>query len=202
MKTLLEFDYKKAVQALNYLAELEGGKIDKLKAIKLVYFADRYHLRKYGRPIINDTYLAMPFGPVGSTVKDITEFSAFLAQEELKYAKKYLKPQLKNHLIYSIKNSDKDVFSDSDMEALNFSFSEFGKFAPITLAKKSHIYPEWLRFKSALDRKEITREFMNYSDFFQNPPSTDKDKFTESPSDLLSAEEVFNDNFEVAKCWS
>ena len=43
---------------------------------------------------------------------------------------------------------------------------------------------------------------MNYSDFFQNTPSTDKDKFTESPSDLLSAEEVFNDNFEVAKCWS
>jgi len=45
MKMLLEFDYKKATQAINYLVKKEGGTIDKLKLIKLVYFADRYHLR-------------------------------------------------------------------------------------------------------------------------------------------------------------
>ena len=74
MKMILEFDYKKATQAINYFTKKEGGQIEKLKLIKLVYLADRFHLRKYGRPIMNDTYLAMPLGPVGSSVKDIAEF--------------------------------------------------------------------------------------------------------------------------------
>jgi len=70
MRTL-EFDHKKATQALNFFAKRAGGKITKLNALKLIYLADRYHLRKYGRPIFSDTYWAMPYGPVASSVKDI-----------------------------------------------------------------------------------------------------------------------------------
>ncbi len=39
----LKFDYKKATQALNFFAIKCGGKIDKMKALKLIFFADRYH---------------------------------------------------------------------------------------------------------------------------------------------------------------
>jgi len=56
----LAFAHRKATQALNVLARNSGGTISKLKALKLVFFADRYHLRKYGRAIINDRYFAMP----------------------------------------------------------------------------------------------------------------------------------------------
>lgn len=56
-------NYRKITQALNYLATKNPDKkINKLKAIKLVWIADRYHLRKYGRPITWDTYEAMPLG--------------------------------------------------------------------------------------------------------------------------------------------
>lgn len=70
MNTGFHFAYKKAAQTLNYFAIKNGGEIDKLHALKLVFFADRYHLRKYGRPITNDQYWAMRFGPVASGVKD------------------------------------------------------------------------------------------------------------------------------------
>ena len=53
-----------------------------LSDIKLIFFADRYHIRKYGRPITNDEYLAMDFGPVNSGVKDIAEMSGFLDREK------------------------------------------------------------------------------------------------------------------------
>ena len=53
----IPFDYKKAVQAINFFARKNGGKITKLEVLKLIFFADRYHLRKYGRPITNDQYL-------------------------------------------------------------------------------------------------------------------------------------------------
>ncbi len=60
------FSHRKATQALNFFAAKAGGKINKMKALKLVFFADRYHLRKYGRPVVGDEYLAMNYGPVAS----------------------------------------------------------------------------------------------------------------------------------------
>ena len=59
-----EFDYRKATQALNYFAGQEGDQINKMKVLKLLYFVDRYHIRKYGRLVTNDNYLAMQHGPV------------------------------------------------------------------------------------------------------------------------------------------
>src|SRR3989344_147428 len=160
MKTLLEFDYKKAIQAINYLSQKEGGRIDKLKLIKLIYFADRYHIRKYGRPIINDVYFAMPLGAVGSSVKDIAGFLN-LPEEELNYAKKFIDGEEK-YTIKSISGTDLDIFSKSDVEALDFAYSNFGGYKASKLVDICHAYPEWEKFKTALDAKETTREAMNY----------------------------------------
>ena len=55
----------------------------KMKALKLVYIADRYHLRKYGRLITNDTYFAMNYGPVPSGTKDIAEASEVFLDRSL-----------------------------------------------------------------------------------------------------------------------
>lgn len=75
---------------LNFLARQAGGHINKLKALKLVYFADRYHLWKYGRPITNDEYFAMNFGLVASATKDLAKGSDFRPDVEKQYASQYL----------------------------------------------------------------------------------------------------------------
>jgi len=41
-------------------------KADKIKIIKLVYLANKYHLAKYGRTITGDDYYAIEHGPVGT----------------------------------------------------------------------------------------------------------------------------------------
>ena len=76
MNTGFQFAYKKATQALNFFAIENGGEIEKLHALKLIFFADRYHLRKYGRPITNDQYWAMRLGPVPSGTKDLFELDS------------------------------------------------------------------------------------------------------------------------------
>jgi uncharacterized phage-associated protein len=201
MKSLLEFDYKKATQAINYLAQREGGVIDKLKLIKLIYLADRYHLRKYGRPIINDTYLAMPLGPVGSSVKDIAEFSGFLAEEEKEYAGKYISVKKQDNIVMSINSVDTDIFSKTDLEALEFVYKEFGGLKASILVDITHEYPEWEKFKSVLEAKTTTREPMTYKDFFDNPKNLKKDKFA-SPNEVLEAsKDLFEDNYKVAEYW-
>ncbi|OGG36769.1 hypothetical protein A2110_01000 [Candidatus Jorgensenbacteria bacterium GWA1_54_12] len=201
MKMLLEFDYKKATQAINYLTQKEGGQIDKLKLIKLVYLADRYHLRRYGRPIVNDAYFAMPLGPVGSSVKDIVEFSAFLDDSERSYAVQYIDRGGALNTIVSKAIPDLNVFSKSELEALEFAFNEFGRYSASTLVNITHRYPEWDKFKSAFDSKETTREPMSYSDFFNNPNNGADDKFALTGNILAASKELFEEDYKVAEYW-
>ena len=65
------FKVDKLIACLAILAKHRVSKLDKLKAVKLLYLADKYHLLKYGRPIINDTYVHLDNGPVPSKALDI-----------------------------------------------------------------------------------------------------------------------------------
>jgi uncharacterized phage-associated protein len=201
MKTLLEFDHKKATQAINFFARKEGLKIDKLKLIKLVYLADRFHLRRYGRPITNDAYIAMPLGPVGSSVKDIAEFSDFLDETERKYASSYLAQGGIENTVVSVADVDNNVFSKSELEALNFVYKEFGNKSTSFLVDVVHKYPDWEKFKKSLETKETTREPMSYSDFFKNPSNGKNDKLAFSPDILNASQELFEEEYEIAEYW-
>ena len=68
----LEFKpkYDKIIELLLYLAYKRPG-ADKYQAVKFFYLADREHFIRYGRPITNETYFALSYGPVASTVLDL-----------------------------------------------------------------------------------------------------------------------------------
>lgn len=169
---MLKSSQKKSTQALNYFARKKGGQINKLKAVKLIYFADRYHLRKYGRPVIGDDYWAMKLGPVGSVVLNTADLSGTnLEPEYLKYAESFLthpKGDHKSQEIISKKDVDLGVFSQTDIEALETAFKEFGDKDQFELATLSHAYPEWSKHREAIvgGKKRVK---MSYDDFFANP---------------------------------
>jgi uncharacterized phage-associated protein len=166
MNTGFTFAYKKAAQALNFFAIQNNGHIEKLHALKLVFFADRYHLRKYGRPITNDQYWAMRLGPVPSGVKDIFELDS-ASSEERHYAGKYFKQGPNPHSITTLAPVDTQVLSATDMEALQFAWNTFGSHTGIV--EKTHSYPEWIRHEAAVQGGS-TREPMDYLDFLEDPP--------------------------------
>lgn len=164
----LRFDYKKATQVLNFFAMKAGKKINRMRAIKLIYFADRYHFRKYGRPITNDEYYAMNYGPVGSGVKDLADMTEFLGKKEKEYASNFLETNPSDRFeLKSIQPLDEKVFSKTDLQALIFAWEKFGKFNHFQLAKISHEYPEWKKHELALRSQSRVR--MNYEDFFEDP---------------------------------
>ncbi len=162
-----EFDYKKATQALNYIAQNFGGEVNKMKAIKLIWAADRYHLRKYGRSITNDEYYAMKKGPVGSKIRDLIELTPYLEDSEKDYRCHYITSE--ECTVYSKKEIDRDVFSESDIEVLNFIIDRLGKFNQFQLVEISHAYPEWKKHKNILESDQTTRKTMHYEDFFNDP---------------------------------
>jgi uncharacterized phage-associated protein len=166
MNTGFHFAYKKAAQALNFFAIQHGGDIDKVHALKLVFFADRYHLRKYGRPITNDQYWAMRLGPVPSGVKDLFELDS-ASPEERHYAEKYFERGDKHHSIRSLMPVDERVLSASDLEALHFVSKTFQ--AGFGIVEKTHLYPEWKKHEACI-KGGSTRVPMDYLDFLDDPP--------------------------------
>jgi uncharacterized phage-associated protein len=200
------FNYKKATQAINFFVrekESEGENLTKLYALKLVYLADRYHLRKYGRSITNDVYYAMKLGPVASSVKDVIEGSSFLLSKEddnpeEDYFTEYLE-RGDNHHIFSLADVDIDVFSDTDIEALSFALENF---KDVDLVNETHKYPEWKKFEKRLENEESSRFAMNVLDFFENPEEGTEDKFDHDKDILESSKEEFIESNDIEKILS
>lgn len=196
----------KGTQVLNYFAIAEGGSINKMKSMKLTWLADRYHLRKYGRSITDDRYIAMKFGPVPSSIKDIAQKSPFCSEEISEYADKFIKPSSGNLSFTSLAPIDEDVFSDTDLEALKFAYDHFGKFDQFVLADISHAYPEWKRRN---EEGKLVLNDMSYLDFFDNPdlndpnlaPLSNQDPFQEDSSSVANSKEVFKANKDLEKLW-
>lgn len=195
----LQFKYKKAAQALNFFAIENGGLINKMKALKLVFFADRYHLRKYGRPITNDEYYAMPFGPVASGVKDIAEFSDFLGETEQEYAAQFIE-RPDQYTIRSKAACSEKVFSKSDLEALRYAWEKFGQVDEFALVELTHQYPEWKRHESAIETTQRIKMF--YEDFFEDPaPGVDK-CFDLTPEEKADRLDYLKEISRIEAAWS
>lgn len=157
------FDFEKIVMAINYFAREKHGKsVDKLEVLKLIYLADRYHLRKFGRLITEDNYFAMPLGPVPSLAKDICNNHSSLTKEQHDFAYKYLSLNDKLDVVHS-KRGEKDCFSVSEKEALKAALSI--SFKEKDLPDFTHHFPEWKKYESKLLTPDSCCK-MNHMDFF------------------------------------
>jgi uncharacterized phage-associated protein len=198
MNTVFHFAYKKAAQAINFFAIQNDGEINKLHVLKLVYFADRYHLRKYGRPITNDQYWAMRFGPVASGVKEMFELDS-LSHEERHYADAFLAKSDKPNCVRSSGAVDTSVFSQSDLEALHFAWTTFGKSPRIV--EKTHLYPEWKRHEAAIAGGS-TRMLMDYLDFLDDPPAGVNPCHAFSVGEREARREQLREMADITALWS
>jgi uncharacterized phage-associated protein len=197
-KTGFNFDYKKTTQALNYLAIKQGGKINKMKALKLIYLADRYHLRKYGRLITNDTYFAMDYGPVPSSAKDLAQANDFLSGNEQKYSCKYVKPEGSRD-VKSVDCPDTTMFSETDLEALNFVWEKFGHLSQFDLVEITHQFPEWKKHKKSLEMD--SRVQMDIMDFLEDSKTDFDELFELSPEERSCRQEEIKENLLIESLW-
>lgn len=196
---------RKSTQALNYFARLSARgapqPLNKMKALKLLFFADRYHLRKYGRPVSDCAYFAMKNGPVASEAKNIAEENIRLRPAARSYARRFVRRKDAYHYD-SIAAVDKSVLSPTDVEALEFSWRTFGQYTQYELRDITHHYPEWRKHAPKLRRDGNKRVAMDYADFFADPASGYNACHELSAKDRKVALELFCDKQEIDRRWS
>jgi len=180
------------IESIYYLLK-NLGKADKIKLVKLLYFADKYHLIKYGRTITNDDYWAMGYGPVGSNVKDVLEYDTnfTISDNEHTYAEKYFSKIGVNHFkIITSKETPKFKYlSETDIEALDYVIERFGSMESWNIADLSHEYPEWLQYKELFKKNEIRRERIQTEELISTIPN-DPLEFT--PEDIELARNIYS----------
>lgn len=163
-------DASKTVNVLGYFAKRQGGEaMNCMKAYKLIWLADRYHLRQYGRTITGDRYYAMQRGLVPSDTKNIVEGEnpRHIAIDDINRAAiQHDKDSFSYRFVTDI---DQGVFSESDREVLDLIWKTYGKLDQWQLSDLSHKAPEWKQYESLLKENGEKNSFpVDIDLFFEN----------------------------------
>ncbi|MBM3564937.1 MAG: DUF4065 domain-containing protein [Alphaproteobacteria bacterium] len=138
-----EFKVRKAAQVAAYFALAEGGSINVLKLVKLIYLADRKFMELYDSPILNDKLVSMDHGPVNSVTFDYingcenkrTEWDAYIKDRE-------------GHIVIlsdaKISVADLDELSRAELKVLEEVWSQFKGWDGFQVRDYTHKYClEW-----------------------------------------------------------
>jgi len=135
------FDDIKVSQLTMFFAHKEGGSIEYLKLMKLLYLADRRAMKLYDYPLSDDSAVSMDKGPVLSNTYDL-----ITGQTQSHYWVEHIDglPDYQVGLKQSFNLDDLDELSAVDIEVLEAIWNEFGHMSKWQLVDHTHDNcPEW-----------------------------------------------------------
>jgi uncharacterized phage-associated protein len=147
---MFDFSFEKFLDTLTLLAE-NTEDLDRLKAAKLIYFADRLHLLRHGAPIIGDSYIHLEHGPVPSLsldyIRDLIDPERNIVPneklEELK-GRFTVSPNYRYETIGPKGDIEVNNLSESEIEVLNEITREYGDMSGWDLRNLSHTHSTWI----------------------------------------------------------
>ena len=164
MKISFKMDEDKAIEALVWLAQKQPG-IDAFHVAKVLYFADKEHLNRYGRPILGDKYIRMDFGPVPSQTYDLIKHASSKKKAPKKLREAVDVREGFRHLHHR-REPNMEMFSRTDIECLTNALEKYGTRDFGDLSKISHRQPAW---KNAPENGK-----MDYEDMIEQSPKREK----------------------------
>ena len=122
----MRYNEKIAAQVAAYFIHLEGGSLNIMKLIKLMYLAERESLEQYGEPMIGDTLASMPHGPVVSITLD--HINAFIQSEEGGWDD-WITDRSNHNVSLKTEGDPTDrllELSEADLNIINITYAKFG----------------------------------------------------------------------------
>ncbi len=146
MKVKYRPNYEKILEAVVYIARKFPG-CGFHHILKVLFYADKFHLQKYGQPILGDSYIKMSAGPVGSYAYDILKQSDFLPTQYGIEAGKALAVDRSSGMpsVQAKRDADMQWFSESDVECLHEALRYCEGMGFHDLCQATHQEPAWLQ---------------------------------------------------------
>ena len=157
----IRFPYVKerAHNATLWLLHQHGGMINKLKLVKLVFFADLEHLLCHGRPIVGGSYVAMQHGPVSSELLyDINNINN--SGDDIPFR---LQPA---YNVKALAPVNEDYLSESDIKVLRGINNQHGDSDRFALRDLTHEFKLWEKNYP----NDQSSHPIPYDDFFMELP--------------------------------
>ena len=185
---------RKIIQALAYIAyQQPDHKVNSMKAYKLLWLADRYHLRQTGRTITGDVFYALPHGVVPSDAKNVVEHQPTRIQNDEEYCNRYIQ-RVGRYSYKAVTEPDLMVFSDSDQEALDKILQCYGGMDQYQLERLSHDFPEWLAYKDQIKADNTPKAYkIDLDYFFCDAEKDESGLFVDDPELLALTKEMFHE---------
>lgn len=152
----LEFDPIKLGQALACLASGIHD-LTKLKAAKLLYFADKLHLTRYGRPITGDRYYCLDHGPIPSA--SLNAINDLLSPIRIRVGGRTLENHMSRvlgefvhvdrrgahpRLVSRLEPHELDALTETEREVLDTTAKQYGKMPAGRLIELTHKERTWV----------------------------------------------------------
>ncbi len=137
MITPFVFDEDVAIEVILYIAHRVFDPTFH-RISKIMYFADKTHLERYGRFICGDNYVAMQHGSVPSFTYDILKVRRFEHHPHPIYKKIKSAFRVDEYTVTPLREADSDCLSDSDIECLDEAIEKYGRMSFSELTQNSH----------------------------------------------------------------
>lgn len=135
-----QFSTDRAVESILFLAaRLKNPTVHEI--LKLLYFADKAHLEKYGCMALGDQYCAMEFGPVASQTYDLMKAARgirnrWTCDDYVEAVKNAI--SITGHHVRALREPRLDYLSTSHLNCLESAASEFSGLGFEQRTKISH----------------------------------------------------------------
>jgi hypothetical protein len=154
---------RKAVEVILWCAG-KRGTVDFHTVLKVLFGADLYHLNRYGRPVVGDTYNALDYGPVPQTTYDLLKREPLVLEELGTNVLPFVVEG--SYTVRPTRPPDLSLLSPSDIEALEEGWKRFGTIGFSERTRESHEHPAWRNARAA------GRQSMDYADFLEGENAT------------------------------
>ncbi len=148
---------EKALEVILWLAEKQPG-IDVYHVVKSTFYADKFHINKYGRPVIGDHYRAAWWGPLPCVVYGLLCFRPMEILALGGNGKLPFRVEEGTFGVYGDRGPNAKRLSPSDAEALQHGWSQVHGKTFDELVLKTHNDPA---YQNAIGGNMDYRDFIS-----------------------------------------
>ncbi|MEK7070003.1 MAG: Panacea domain-containing protein [Patescibacteria group bacterium] len=137
---------------LYFCANTDQKFLGKVKLMKLFYFLDFTHVKKYGMPVTFDNYVNLEHGPIPSTIKNLVDAACDDADNsvlaDVIYCERSEESMINRILPKrNFSENDKKYFSKSELDVLEVVCMRFGARNTKYIEDASHKESPWKKTK-------------------------------------------------------